>query len=411
MPVDPLAVFRPPYPVDPYPSYRVLREAGPVRRDDAGVWLATTYEAALAVFRSPDLGQGRGERSRLRSDPRHDRSPALQTLGRMLPFIDPPDHTRLRALIGRAFTPRAVERLRGFVNGLADRLVDDLVARAGCPGEDGTVDVMADFADHIPVAVICELLGAPHDRHADLVEWADALVHAVHPTVDDAGLAVADEGARRFRAYVEELIAERRARPQEDLLTGLVQAEEAGDTLDGQELVSTVVVFIGAGIENTKHLIGAAIDRLLRAPDQLARVRAGEVTWTAAVEEVLRLEPPVQLALPRLALRDLEIAGVAIPAGDRVSALVASANRDPVASDRPDALDVGRTGPPNLSLASGAHYCTGAGLARLEASVAVERFLTRLPGAAVAGPPVVRDDIRPSLRGYACLPVAIGAPA
>jgi cytochrome P450 len=408
MPDDPLAVFRPPYPADPYPAYKALQEMGPVCRDDAGLWLATTYDAALAVFRSPDLGQGRGERSRLRSDPRHDRSPALQTLGRMLPFIDPPDHTRLRTLIARAFTPRAVERLRGFVTDLADGLIDGLIASGGPAG---TVEVMGDFADHIPVAVICELLGAPHDRHADLVEWADALVHAVHPTVDDAGLAVADEGARRFRAYVDELIAERRARPQDDLLTGLVQAEESGDALDGQELVSTVVVFIGAGIENTKHLIGAAIDRLLRDPGQAARARAGEVTWPAAVEEVLRLEPPVQLALPRLALRDLEIAGVPIPEGDRVSALVAAANRDPAAYDRPDVLDVGRTGPPNLSLASGAHYCTGAGLARLEASVAVERFLTRLPGAAVAGPPEVRDDIRPSLRGYASLPVAIGVPA
>jgi cytochrome P450 len=144
---------------------------------------------------------------------------------------------------------------------------------------------------------------------------------------------------------------------------------------------------------------------------QAARAREGAVTWPAAVEEVLRLEPPVQLSLPRIALRDLEISGVAIPEGDHVSALVAAANRDPAAYDRPDVLDVGRTGPPNLSLASGAHYCTGAGLARLEASVAVERFLTRLPGAAPAGPPVVRDDIRPSLRGYGRLPVTIGAPA
>jgi cytochrome P450 len=396
------AALRPPYPEDPYPAYAALRERAPVCRDDEGLWLASTYDTALAVFRSPELGQGSGPQSRLRRDPRYDGSPALETLGHMLPFLDPPDHTRLRRLIGRAFTPRAVERLRGFVADLADRLVDTLPAG-------GPVDVMADFADHIPVAVICELLGAPQDRHADLVRWADALVHAIHPTVDDEGLAHADDGARQFRAYVEELIDDRRAAPRDDLLTGLVQAEAGGDALDARELVSTVVVFIGAGIENTKHLIGMAIDRLLRRPDQLALVRDGRVTWGQAVEEVLRLEPPVQVSLPRVALADVEVGGVPIARGERVSAVIGAANRDPAVFDRPDEMDVRRSGEaPNLSLASGAHYCTGAGLARLEASVAVERFLTRLPAAAPAGPPELRDDIRPSLRGYRRLPVATG---
>jgi cytochrome P450 len=400
------AALRPPYPDDPYPAYAALRAEAPVCRDDEGLWLASTYDAALAVFRTPELGQGSGRESRLRRDPRYGRSPALETLGHMLPFLDPPDHTRLRRLIGRAFTPRAVERLRGFVADLADRLIDGFPA-----GGTGEVDVMGDYADHIPVAVICELLGAPQDRHADLVRWADALVHAIHPTVDDEGLAHADEGARLFRAYVEELIDERRARPRDDLLTALVQAEAGGDQLDARELVSTVVVFIGAGIENTKHLIGTTVDRLLRDPDQLALIRAGEATWAQATEEVLRLEPPVQVSLPRVALADTIVGGVPIAAGERVSAVIGAANRDPAVFHRPDALDVRRPGEaPNLSLASGAHYCTGAGLARLEASVAVERFLTRLPGARVVGPPELRDDIRPSLRGYRRLAVAPGRP-
>jgi cytochrome P450 len=325
----------------------------------------------------------------------------LQTLAFMLPFIDPPDHTRLRQLISRAFTPRAVERMRGYLERRADGLLGTMAANGGG-------DVMADFADHIPVAVICEMLGAPDDRHRDLVHWADALVAAVHPTVSDEHLRHADQGAQQFRDYVDELIAARRAEPRDDLLTALVQAERDGDSLDAMELTSTVCVFIGAGIENTKHYIGACIAWLLRHPEQLARVQADASLLPTALEEVLRLEPPVQVALPRVVLEDTELAGVALRTGERVCAVVGAANRDPAAYPDPDTFDVARHGPPNLSLAQGAHFCTGAGLARLEAAVAVDRFLRRFPHARlVDDPPPVRDDIRPSLRGYRRLLVEV----
>jgi cytochrome P450 len=394
-------ILRPPYTADLYGAYATLREGAPVYRAPDGLWLASTYDTATAVFRSPTLGQGSGPESRLRRDPRYGGSPALQTLSYMLPFIDPPDHTRLRRLISRAFTPPAVERMRSFLTVLADRLLDRI-------GANGGGELMKEFADHIPVSVICEMLGAPADRHADLVRWGDALVHAVHPTVDDEGLALADDGAARFAAYVEELIAERRVEPQDDLLTALVQTESDGDTLDAPELVSTVVVFIGAGIENTKHYIGSCIAWLLRHPDQLALVRADPSLLPAALEEVLRLEPPVQISLPRLALDDTAVGNETVPAGERVSAVIAAANRDPAAYDDPDRFDIGREGPPNLSLASGAHYCTGAGLARLEANVAVERFLARFPRAELVSDTIpIRDDVRPSLRGYAALHVQV----
>lgn len=395
------SILRPPYVDNPYAAYAAVREAGAIHRGSDGLWLACTYDAAIAVFRSPSLGQGSGDRSRLRSDPRYGDSAALQTLSLMLPFIDPPDHTRLRKLISRAFTPPAVERMRTYLASKADGLLDTMEANGGG-------DVMSDLAAHIPVSVICEMLGAPQDRHADLVAWSDALVNAVHPTLHDDELAVADAGALRFRAYVQELIEERRARPRDDLLTALVQAEADGDSLDGQELVSTVVVFIGAGIENTKHYIGACIRWLLAHPDQLALVRADPALLPGALEEVLRLEPPVQLALPRLALEDVEVGGRHIPAGERVSAVIGAANRDPAAYPDPDRFDVRRSGPPNLSLASGAHFCTGAGLARLEAQVAVERFLARFPHAELVDvDPPIRSDIRPSLRGYERLEVRL----
>ncbi len=395
--------MQPPYPHDPYPLYAELRKTAPIFRADDGFWYASSYAAAEAVFRSPALGQGRGRESRIRSDPRYADSLALQTLGHMLPFMDPPDHTRLRQLIARAFTPRAVERMRGFLAQRVDGLLDALEPKGG--GE-----LMSDLADHIPVAVICEMLGAPGDRHRDLVAWADRLVAAVHPTVSDADLAYADRGAALFREYVGELIERRRREPQDDLLTALVKAEPGGDALDAQELLSTACVFIGAGIENTKHFIGAGLAWLLRDRDQLARVQREPKLLAKALEEVLRLEPPVQIAIPRIALADTELAGARIRQGDRICALVAAANRDPAAFEDPDFFDVAREGRSNLSLATGTHFCTGAGLARLEALVTVERFLARFPKARlVTDPPPVRDDIRPSLRGYAELDVDFGA--
>lgn len=396
------SLMRPPYHDDPYAVYAELRETAPMFRAEDGFWYASSYAAAEEVFRSPDLGQGRGRESRIRSDPRYPTSESLQTLGHMLPFMDPPDHTRLRQLIARAFTPRAVERMRPFLERRVDALCDAIEAK-------GRSELMSDLADHIPVAVICEMLGAPGDRHRDLVAWADRLVASVHPTVSDADLAWADEGARRFREYVSGLIEERRRAPQDDLLTALVQAERQGDALDAQELLATACVFIGAGIENTKHFIGACLAWLLERPDERARIRSEPRRLAKALEEVLRLDPPVQIAIPRIALEDTLVAGARIAKGDRLCAVIAAANRDPAVFADPDAFRPGREGPPHLSLATGTHFCTGAGLARLEALVTVERFLARFPEARLAGGALpIRQDIRPSLRGLAALEVELG---
>lgn len=396
------ALMRPPYAEVPYPLYAALRERAPIFRAADGFWYATSYAAAEAVFRNPALGQGRGSESLIRSDPRYAQSLALQTLGHMLPFMDPPDHTRLRQKIARAFTPRAVERMRAYL----ERRVDALLDRLALAGE---ADLMAELADHIPVAVICEMLGAPADRHRELVAWADRLVAAVHPTVSDADLAYADEGARLFREYVGGLIEERRRAPQADLLSALVEAEREGDGLDELELLSTACVFIGAGIENTKHYIGSGLAGILRVPERVAEAAASPARLARMLEEVLRLEPPVQIAIPRIALEPTQIEGARIERGDRLLAVVAAANRDPAIYREPDRFDPDRSGPPHLSLATGTHFCTGAGLARLEAQVTLERFVARFPRARLLeDPPPVRSDIRPSLRGYASLRVALG---
>jgi cytochrome P450 len=394
------AFMAPPFADDPYPLHDALRDAAPVYRSDSGMVFASSYAACSSVFRLPQFGQGIAA-GRLRGDQRFAESPAFETLSHMLPFIDPPDHSRLRRLITRAFTPRAVERMRQYLVSLADGLLDEIAAAGGG-------DMMSAYANHIPVAVICEMLGAPHDRRPDLVRWSDDLVGAVHPTVTDADLQRADEGARAFRAFALDLIASRRAEPRNDLLTALVQAEEGGDLLTSDELVSTVVLFIGAGIENTKHYIGFCIAALLERPDLADRLRGNPALLASALEEVLRLEPPVQVAVPRVVLEPTELAGVALQSGELVAIVIGGANRDPDAYEDPTRFDPTRAGPPNLSLATGPHLCAGAGLARLEAQVAVERFLTRFSGARLTiDRPPIRTQGMPSVRGYAALPVEV----
>jgi cytochrome P450 len=389
-----------PFPDDPYPVYDALREAAPVYRSGLGLWFASSYADALTVLRDPRFGQGAGAQ-RLRDDDRFEDSPAFKTLAYMLPFIDPPDHTRLRKLITRAFTPRAVERMRAYLETLCDRLLDD-VRRAGGG------NLMAEVAHHIPVGVICEMLGAPHDHDRELVEWSDALVGAVHPMVDDAELVRADEGARDFRAFVSELIAARRAEPQDDLITALVHAESDGDLLTGDELVSTVILFIGAGIENTKHYIGSCYHALLDDPALASALRADPTLVAPFAEEVLRLEPPVQIAVPRMALVDVELGGRHIPEGEQICVMVSGANREPSVYADPQRLDLARDDPANLSLATGPHLCAGAALARLEAHVAIARFVERVPDATLTSPgPTYRTEGRPSLRGLATLPVTL----
>ena len=389
-----------PYPDDPYPSYDALRDAAPVHRCEQGLWLVASYETCTMVLRDPRFGQGVGA-TRLHNDDRFAESPAFRTLAHMLPFIDPPDHTRLRKLISRAFTPRAVERMRSYLSDYTDDLFAAVRAKRGG-------DLMADVAHHVPVAVICEMLGAPHDHHAELVEWSDDLVGAVHPMVSDEQLARADHGAAQFRAFASELIAARRAHPRDDLLTALVQAEDGGDLLTADELVSTVILFIGAGIENTKHYIGSCLQALLLDPVLAESLRTNSALLPAFAEEVLRLEPPVQVAVPRLALTDVAIGEIRIPKGASVCPVIPGANRDPAVFGDPARLDVGRDGPANLSLATGPHLCAGAALARLEAHVTIERFLEHIPDAALVSRDFAyRTEGRPSLRGLAALPVTI----
>ena len=390
----------PAFRADPYAHYRRLAAGGRrLHRTEVGLRVTTSYDLCEQVLRDPRFGHrpeggGLWRESRARN--------------RSFLTLDPPDHTRLRRLVSKAFTPRLVERLRPRVEALVDELLD---------GVSGEVDLIATLAYPLPVIVISEMLGVP-PRDRDLFKgWSDSLARGLDPDF----LLPEDEIGRRetareeFAAYFRDLAAERRARPQDDLLSALVSVSDGGDVLSEEELLATCVLLLVAGHETTVNLIGNGALALLRDPAQLELFRARPENLQAAVEELLRYDPPVQLTL-RAALEDVELDGTPVERGRLVLLLTGAANRDPAVFDDPDRLDLtryteGRDAPRHLSFGHGIHFCLGAPLARLEGQVALKKLFERdvaLAGTDAAGGGLVyRDNL--VLRGLRDLPVTIRA--
>lgn len=381
---------------DPYPLLRELRETSPVHRlGFADYWILTRFEDCRAVLRDQRLGKPgpgdlvpslRGARSR---DAGGDRS--------ML-FLNPPDHTRIRSLVSRVFTPRRVERLRTSIETMTAELLDELAAGGGG-------DLMARLAFPLPANVISELVGIPRSDR----DWLRPLILDLAATLEPGRGPGEAERAKvsrdKVRNYLHELIDRRRAEPTEDLLSGLIAAVDGDDRLSEDEMVMNVILIYGAGFETTTNLIGNMVLTLLRNPAQLARLRSDRSLIPAAVEEVLRYEPPVQVD-SRYAFEDVEIAGNLVHKGFVVMTLLGAANRDPAAVEDPERFDVGRSEIPLLSFSSGIHYCLGASLARLEGQVVLAGLLDRFPAWTLLeeAPPW---KPRLTLRGLARLPVAL----
>jgi hypothetical protein len=384
---------------DPYPAYQRLRDAGPVHRHPAGFFVLTRYDDVSAFLRDPRFGKG-GYQALFEG--RFGAGPGGPSLGLSMLFRDPPDHTRLRALVSKAFMPRVVEALRAHVQEIVDRLL-------GRVAEARQMDVIEDLAYPLPVTVISELLGVPVGDAERVKGWSrdvargvDAIALPVGPEVMERGRRATEEMGTYFRG----LIAERRGHPGADLLSGLIEAEEAGDRLSEAELLATCVLLYVAGHETTVNLIGNGLLALLRHPEERRRLQDDPTLIHGAVEELLRYDGPVHRT-GRMATSDIEIAGVPIPAGSLVLGLLGSANRDPAHFAAPDRLDLTREEPRHLAFGSGIHYCLGASLARLEAHVAIGTLLRRFPSLALA---TERLTWRPSstLRGLEALPVALG---
>ncbi|MFK0235592.1 cytochrome P450 family protein [Streptomyces vinaceus] len=383
---------------DPFPLYRQLREDGPVRRvviaGALEAWLVTRYEDGLAALSDTRLSSDVRDAADTRLLEQLPGTERESMLGNML-RSDPPDHTRLRRLVSKAFTARRVAEMRPRVQEVTDRLLDAVVA-------DGHADLVADFALPLPVTVISELLGVPVDERHEFQRWTDRMLMRGARPPDPA---VVNEAWRHMRAYVTELIGAKRAQPGEDLLSALITARDEEQRLSEDELVAMVFLLLAAGYVTTVNLISGGIAMLLAHPDQLDLLRSDPALLPGAVEEFLRYDGPVSPGIARFAREDVEIAGVRIPRGATVLIGSAVADRDPDRFADPDRLDITRADNAHLAFGHGIHYCLGAPLARLEGQIAIGTALRRLPGLALAVEPA-RIPWRPGgLRGPLALPV------
>jgi len=383
----------PGFAADPYAQYARLRGEGPAVRSPLGLLVFTGHEACAEILRDHRFGHGpAGENNPFEKADDEERVRSFLQL-------DPPDHTRLRGLVSKAFTARRVQKLRPRVEELVAALVADGVAR-------GSMDVISDLAYPLPVTVISELLGVPPEDHERFRGWSDALARGLDPDflLPPEFLAQQKAAREEFRAYFAELAARRRVEPADDLLSALVRLQAEGAEFSDAELLSTCALLLVAGHETTVNLIGNGTLALLRHPDQLAWLRDDPSRMATAVEELLRYDPPVQLT-GRMALEDAEVCGQHVRAGEPVLLLLAAANRDPAVFPDPDRLDLARGSARHLAFGLGIHFCLGAPLARLEGEAAL-RELTRHELALTGATPAYKENL--VLRGLAGLPVRIG---
>jgi cytochrome P450 len=385
----------PEFVADPYPMYQRLRAEDPVHHSPLGFWVLTRYDDVVAALRDPRLAK-----EAIASFVAARFGAPIPAMGQSMLDRDPPDHTRLRGLVSKAFTPRVVEGLRPHIQ----QIVDGLLDRA----EDaGAMDLIEEFAYPLPVMIICRMLGVPVADQERFKAWSldvarglDAILLPPDSDVGRRAIAARHALADYFRA----LIAERRAAPRGDMLSGLIAAEEAGDTLSEEELLATCILLLIAGHETTVNLIGNGTLALLRHPDQLQRLRDNPGLIGTAVEELLRYDGPVQRTA-RIPGEDVTIGGVTIPRGDMVMPFIGAADRDPAQFPEPDRLDIGRAENRHIAFGWGIHFCLGAPLARLEGQIAIGTLVRRLPKLALAtGRPEFRQSL--TLRGLKSLPVS-----
>ncbi|MEW2622817.1 cytochrome P450 [Streptomyces sp. NPDC048106] len=388
---------------DPYPAYAELRARGRViRYEPTDQWLVPHHADVSALLRDRRLGRTYQHRftheefGRTAPPPAHEPFHTLNDHGML--DLEPPDHTRIRRLVSKAFTPRTVERLRPYVHGLADELVAGLV-------RDGGGDLLTDVAEPLPVAVIAELLGIPPADRGPLRPWSAAIcgMYELNPSEETAARAV--RASQEFSGYLRELIAERRGRPGDDLISGLIAAhDEDGGRLTEQEMISTAVLLLNAGHEATVNATVNGWWALFRNPGQLAALRADHGLVPTAIEELMRYDTPLQL-FERWVLDDIEIDGITIPRGAEIAMLFGSANHDPAVFSAPARLDLARADNPHISFSAGIHYCIGAPLARLELTASMTALLRRAPTLALTTEPTRKPNF--VIRGLEGLDVEV----
>lgn len=374
---------------NPYPTLNAIREATPIWwNEPTSQWIVTRFDDVASALRDRRMGRAYIHRysheavGRSEPDPRwasfhdHERWSLLS--------LEPPDHTRLRRLVQKVFTPRAIAQLQGRITEFSNELLDtcsDLCANGG------SFDLLADYAQPYSVAVICSMLGVPRDDADRLLAWSHAIVKMYELEASDEVKQKANQAAAEYIAYTRALIAEKRLHPDELLVSQLVQVEDAGETLSEDEIVCTTMVLVEAGHEATVNTLGNGFRALMHHPDEWHRLTTGDVAPNEAVEELLRWDSPLQMFERWILDEGVEIAGQAIGVGEEIAMLFGSAQRDPRRFDDPDRFDIGRNDAAHVGFGGGIHFCIGAPLARMELATSVGGLVERFPTLQLAAEP------------------------
>jgi cytochrome P450 len=363
--------------VDPYPFFDELRTSDPVHWSDRyRAWFISRWDDVFEALRDPRFSSDRVKPvfdTKLSDEQRATRKPTFDILQYWMVFNDPPDHTRLRQLVNRAFTPRAIETLRPRIQEVVDEQLAVIRDR-------GTVDLIRDFAFPIPAVVIAEMMGVPAAERDLFKGWSDAIMALVFGAADSPGRREqAQQSLLELAAYLHELVEHFRRTPSENLISDLIGSQEADDRLSDDEIVSTCTLVLFGGHETTTNLIGNGIRSLLRFPDQLDRLVADPDLLAPAIEELLRYDGPSKMEVRR-AIASIEMRDRVINEGDQVYFIQSAANRDPEVFPDPNALDLGRTPNRHCGFGFGIHYCLGAPIARVEGSIAIDALIRGLPG-------------------------------
>ncbi len=386
--------YSPEFHADPFSEYRRLRAEDPVHRSPLGAWFISRYADAHVLLRDRRLGRDFS----MFLDAQMGDSPLRRMLGSTMLYNDPPHHTRLRTLVSKAFTPRVVDAMAPRIQTLVDVLLDAVTP-------EGAMDVIADLAYPLPVQVICDMVGIPRADHALLRTWSRDFAATLEFVLPPDVLARGNAAAVGATDYLRALIRERRTRPADDVLTRLIAAEEAGQKLSEDEIISTCMLLFSAGHETTTSLVGNAVLTLLRHPDQMHRLAIDPPRVRAAVLEFLRYEPSIHMT-SRVAIADVAVGETMIVAGDVVVVLLAAANRDPARFAEPDRFDAARIDNEPLTFGGGIHHCLGNALARIETEITIATLLRRCPALRFAGSetPMWLDTV--TIRGLKQLQVA-----
>ncbi len=392
-----LEKLTPEFYIDPYPTYRALRENEPVKRLPNGSYFLTRYDDLVAAYKNTKVFSSDKKKE---FAPKYGSSLLYEHHTTSLVFNDPPAHTMVRRLIMGALSPRAIAEMEPALIALVDRLLDAIAAK-------GSFELIGDFASAIPVEVIGNLLDVPHEEREPLRDWSLAVLGALEPVISADALARGNKAIADFLLYLETLVARRRAKPgnpERDVLTRLIQGEPNGERLSEKELLHNCIFLLNAGHETTTNLIGNGLVALLEHPAQRRRLIQSPDLIKTAVEEMLRYESSNQLG-NRMTTERVELGGVTLEAGTSVTLCIGAANRDPKQFEDPETFDITRVQNRHLAFGTGAHQCAGMALARLEGAIAISRFLARFPNYAFAGQPIRGGRVR--FRGFLSVPCVV----